>query len=318
MCDKITSDNILLYGETNCGGNPIFTINDRQFYRNVNGIPISVDPASSKPEIAKVKSAYIPPNMALDWTSDISFARPLAPKYSKAVLNYGTLTPGTYPNLYAPGGNGVDIQTLSDRNLVRPLSYTETLNGILVNVFRTFATRVTVPSTIFKLKCCRRDGDVNETVCGKYWGSGENCDSVMNEWCHANPTSPYCSCITSKSRQPQCWDSACMLNSQAYRTTTQKVIEEKGCPNEILCNQTVNIDSKYSVAADAEMTQKCQINNTGNVKPSTTTPSTTENSDFFTQDFFVVVLIMLCILIAVAMALPSEEPTSSMSSSFKN
>ena len=117
-----------------------------------------------------------------------------------------------------------------------------------------------------KMRCCM--GDVPyASLCDPKWKfNTAECDTEARKYCQANPTSPKCGCMLPESAYketkllgpPECIDSRCAGNSNAYKT--QDMLN-RNCPNIVNCviDESTISNLKDSKIGAIQYEQKCGI-----------------------------------------------------------
>lgn len=269
----MTDPHVYLWPQANCGGTPIKLGPSSGITQNIqdfvdSGVsPLMTQMRGNKlfppeqPGMLQTQSVYIPPTLEVDWTSNVNLALDSCGQNGwctnqgswKWDQNRGS---GFFSNLRSDSG-----YMLGTRVAPRPIDdSTSSYQGKTYYLNRVRSARVRQKQTLdkWKINCCRGLGD--KAQCGTYWGpdGGGECDGIMTDWCHWNPTHPDCACITSEIPNAQCFDQKCTASS-AYRSQNQKAVLRGGCPLEVTCSQVINLsdDAKHNLINGVQMVQKC-------------------------------------------------------------
>lgn len=225
----------------------------------------------------QITSTWVPPHLSVEIYSDKNFSG-----------KKQTLTSGS---------NRIDLEN--------PILYIGRNDVESIKVMEKFSWNK------FTENCClNKSSEVTSKECDLYWGHTDedgNCDFIISKYCEQNPYSEFCSCINSKAGNlAPCVDDTC--GATAYKTKSQKEIYMAGCPNQVICNQIVELgeETARNIIDDFNMYQNCQSDEIGkeNVDTqdyqSTGDGITNNNNNKKNESNDEVILIIVILIIALA------------------
>jgi hypothetical protein len=135
----------------------------------------------------------------------------------------------------------------------------------------------------------------------KQWCKNQSgtCDEAAVAYCLANPTDPFCSCLSSKALtknivNPKCVDAACI--SAGYLTSNMK---STACPSIIDCSIQADLrNSGVTLVSTATIDQNCGTSTnpgTGTI----TAPTSGNNIVSDSPDLFILIMVLLFLFVCI-------------------
>ena len=145
---------------------------------------------------------------------------------------------------------------------------------------------------------CKTENALNDPICRDWCKKTHQCDTIVSHWCDQRPEHPFCSCIKSPIKNPQCGygdDKTCQI--QGYQTQSQAdMIAQGGCPTHFDCRQELKVDGSYNKMSN-DLLQQCAEQISTYTLSSFTIPGTSIVLDIY--QFVLLVLFILVTIIVV-------------------